>query len=195
MNEVLTADKILETAEQVLRRFGPSKATVVDVARALGVSHGSVYRHFASKAALRDAVTERWLKRTSDPLQVIVEGRGSARAKLTKWFAALMVGKREKVHSDPELFAAAREIFAEARDVVSAHMATMIGQIAAILRDGVATGEFVIDDVDATAAAIFDATARFHDPAHAREWTDPGIDAAFGRVFGLILSGITAPKR
>ena len=34
---------------------------MVDVARELGVSHGSVYRHFPSKAALRDAVAERWL--------------------------------------------------------------------------------------------------------------------------------------
>ena len=59
----LTPEQILEAAEDVIRRFGPTKATVVDVARALGVSHGSVYRHFASKAALRDAVTERWLAR------------------------------------------------------------------------------------------------------------------------------------
>ena len=40
----------------MLRRR-PAKATVVDVARALGVSHGSVYRHFPTKAALREAVT------------------------------------------------------------------------------------------------------------------------------------------
>jgi AcrR family transcriptional regulator len=39
----LTYEQILEAAEDVLRRFGPGKATVVDVARALGVSHGSVY--------------------------------------------------------------------------------------------------------------------------------------------------------
>ncbi|HEY1384219.1 MAG TPA: TetR/AcrR family transcriptional regulator, partial [Dongiaceae bacterium] len=66
---VLTREKILEAAEDVLRRFGPSKTTVVDVARALGVSHGSVYRHFPSKAALREAVLERWLHRISDPLE------------------------------------------------------------------------------------------------------------------------------
>ena len=53
----LTPDRILDAAEETLTRFGPAKTTVVDVARALGVSHGSVYRHFASKAALRDAVT------------------------------------------------------------------------------------------------------------------------------------------
>ncbi|MFC7510822.1 TetR/AcrR family transcriptional regulator [Streptomyces thermocarboxydus] len=62
--ETLTAERILEATE-VLRRHGPAKATVVDVARALGVSHGSVYRHFRTKAALREAVTKRWLDRTS----------------------------------------------------------------------------------------------------------------------------------
>ena len=53
----LTSERILEAAEEALRRFGPAKANVVDVARALGVSHGAVYRHFPSKAALRDAVS------------------------------------------------------------------------------------------------------------------------------------------
>jgi AcrR family transcriptional regulator len=44
MNEtmVLTPERILEVTEDVLRRFGLAKATVVDVARALDVSHGSV---------------------------------------------------------------------------------------------------------------------------------------------------------
>jgi len=57
MNEtvVLTPERILEVTEDVLRRFGLAKATVVDVARALDVSHGSVYRHFPSKASLRQA--------------------------------------------------------------------------------------------------------------------------------------------
>ena len=113
MAEALTPDKILETAEQVLRRFGPAKTTVVDVARALGVSHGSVYRHFASKAELRDAVVERWLKRTSDPLEAIANGKAPPRERLRQWFEALIAAKRSKVTSDPEMFATSREIFAE----------------------------------------------------------------------------------
>ena len=66
VNQPLSPEAILDTAEEVLRRYGPAKASVVDVARALGVSHGSVYRHFGSKAALRDAVTETiWFGRAS----------------------------------------------------------------------------------------------------------------------------------
>src|SRR6185312_9294558 len=74
----LTPERILEAAEEVLRRFGPEKATVVDVARALGVTHGSVYRHFASKAALRDAVVRRWLETMMPPLEAVVAEEGPA---------------------------------------------------------------------------------------------------------------------
>ena len=77
-NVVLTSERILEVTEDVLRRFGLAKATVVDVARALDVSHGSVYRHFPSKASLRQAVAKRWLDRFNAPLQQIVEETGPA---------------------------------------------------------------------------------------------------------------------
>ena len=82
MNEtvVLTPERILEVTEDVLRRFGLAKATVVDVARALDVSHGSVYRHFPSKASLREAVAKRWLERVSVPLAKIAESLAGAGA-------------------------------------------------------------------------------------------------------------------
>ncbi len=55
-------------------------------------------------------------------------------------------------------------------------------QVAHILSDGVKQGEFDIPDVNATRRAVFDATVRFHHPAHAEEWNDPAlpsrIDAA-----------------
>lgn len=191
MAEALTPEKILETAEQVLRRFGPAKTTVVDVARALGVSHGSVYRHFASKAELRDAVVERWLKRTSDPLEAIVNGKEPPARRLRQWFEALMVAKRAKMSSDPELFAMSREIFAAAGEVIARHVATLERQVAAILKDGVERGDFVLDNIDDTAKAMLDATARFHDPAHSTEWSAPGVDAAFERVWVLVTATLT----
>lgn len=187
---VLTPERILEAAEDVLRRFGPGKATVVDVARALGVSHGSVYRHFSSKAALRDAVTERWLAELSAPLEAALREEGSAAERLRRWFDLLIEAKRSRMLDDPELFATYLELVAEARDVVKAHVEHLVGQIARILRDGIAQGEFNITDAESTARAIFDATARFHNPVHAAEWTDPGIDAAFERVWSLVMRGL-----
>ena len=192
--ETLTAELILEAAEDVLRRYGPAKANVVDVARALGVSHGSVYRHFGSKAALRDAVAERWLASISDPLDEVADGTGPAAERLQQWLDLLVSSKRSKALSDPELFATYIELTADAREVVKAHVDTLVTQLARIVADGVAREEFEPTDPDATGRAVFDATARFHNPAHAPEWSNPGIDAAYERVRALVLSGL-APRR
>lgn len=117
-----------ERRREVLRRFGPQKANLVDVARALEVSHGTIYRHFASKAALRDAVAQRW------------------------------------------------------------------GQVARIVRDGMASGELRTGDPAVVARAVFQATALFHHPVHATEWSDPDIDAAFEGVWRLILNGLAGKR-
>ncbi len=196
MNELtLTSDRILDATEEVLRRFGPAKATVVDVARALGVSHGSVYRHFASKAELRDAVTERWLARVSAPLDAIVQETGPAPQRLRRWFAKLIEIKRRKVLDDPEMFATYHALAGDARAIVMGHVATLTTQVTVIVADGVARGEFAVDDPAAAARAVFDATGRFHNPAHAAEWADPQIDKAFEGVWQLVLRGLTAHRR
>jgi aryl-alcohol dehydrogenase-like predicted oxidoreductase/AcrR family transcriptional regulator len=187
---VLTSERILETAEDVLRRYGPAKATVVDVARALEVSHGSVYRHFPSKAALRDAVAERWLARVSDPLQAVADEEGPSLGRLRRWLELLIASKRSRALQDPELFATYVRLVEESREVVQAHVRTLTGQLARIIDDGVRRGE--LSDVDPAVAsrAVFDATARFHNPAHATEWSDPGIDAAFEGVWSLLVAAL-----
>jgi AcrR family transcriptional regulator len=190
----LTPERILEAAEDVLRRYGPAKATVVDVARALGVSHGSVYRHFPSKAALRDAVTERWLARVSGPLEAIAAEDSPALPRLRRWFDLLRTTKKKKVLDDPELFATYIALVGDSREVVRAHVETLNGQIARILADGVRRGELTVADPAIAGRAVFDATVRFHNPIHASEWTDPGIDARFEAVWALVLGGLGAPR-
>src|SRR6476646_5978099 len=102
----LTRDRILATAEDVIRRFGPAKATVVDVARALGVSHTAVYRHVATKSELRDLVVGRWVETTMPILRAAVAQFGPAPKRLRKLIDALIAVKRRRAADDPELFAA-----------------------------------------------------------------------------------------
>ncbi|MFE5185619.1 TetR family transcriptional regulator [Streptomyces sp. NPDC056628] len=190
----LTAERILEATEEVLRRHGPAKATVVDVARALGVSHGSVYRHFRTKAALREAVTKRWLDRTTGLLADIAGAPGlDAETRLREWLAALFAAKRRKAFDDPELFATYSVLTTEtAETVVSEHIADLIGQLTAIVRDGVASGAFTVADPAVAAGALFRATDRFHDPHYAREWEQPGVQDDFDALVDLLIRGVRA---
>ncbi|MEU6892070.1 TetR family transcriptional regulator [Streptomyces sp. NPDC046557] len=191
--EPLTPERILETTEEVLRRFGPTKATVVDVARALGVSHGSVYRHFPSKAALREAVTDRWLAKSVVRLEEIASAPAEpAPSKLEAWLEALFEAKRHKAGDDPELFATYTVLLAESSEVVDHHLNELIGQLTRIISEGVADGTLAARDVPATARAVFDATGRFHDPQYAADWLSPTILAEFEAVTSLVIRGLRA---
>ena len=197
MNEVvvLTPERILEVTEDVLRRYGMAKATVVDVARALDVSHGSVYRHFPSKASLRQAVAKRWLDRANAPLQKIAEASGPAPARLEKWLRTMFEIKYKKVCEDPEMFATYLTLAQEACEVVKAHKERLVAQVAHILSDGVKQGAFQVADVNVSARAVFDATIRYHHPAHSEEWSDPQLPARVDALLALVLRGLEAPRK
>lgn len=194
MAEPLTAATILDTAEDVLRRFGPAKASVLDVARALDVSHGSVYRHFASKAALRDAVTQRWLARVSEPLEAIVMRKGKASRKLHDWLVLLATTKQGMATGDPELFETFHELTLQSREVVAAHVDHLSDQLGRIVAQGMEDGEFAPGDPSAVGRAVLHATAKFHHPAHAGEWGDPGLAEQLQAVYRLILNGLAARR-
>jgi AcrR family transcriptional regulator len=174
----------------VIRRFGPAKATVVDVARALGVSHAAVYRHVATKADLRQLVVGRWVEATMPALRAIAAQRGPAPRRLRRLLNALIAIKRRRAHDDPDLFVAYRTLAADAKSIVAAHVDELVGLAAKIIRGGVEEGTFRPLDPVGTAQAILAATSRFHHPAHAAEWADPGIDAAFNAVWDLLMNGL-----
>ncbi|MEK5253922.1 TetR family transcriptional regulator [Paenibacillus sp. FSL F4-0125] len=189
----LSKENILDAAEQVLRRFGPDKTSVVDVARVLKVSHGTLYRHFSSKSALREAVTERWLHyNILDPLKVITEQfDGTAKEQLRLWLDTLIRSKRTYAVDDSEMFAMYASVTLEAVDMITQHVDQLIEQITRIIEKGIQTEEFRALESRVTARAIFNATSRFHHPAHAKEWLAAKIDQEFNAVWDLILFGIS----
>jgi AcrR family transcriptional regulator len=190
----LTRDRIVSAAEDVLRRFGPAKATVVDVARALGVSHAAVYRHVATKAELRDLVVGRWAESTMPPLRAIAAKRGPAPGRLRQLFDALIAAKRRRAAEDPELFAAYRALAGNAQSVVAAHLEELVGLAATVIRSGVEEGTFRTVDPVAAGRAVLFATSRFHHPVHSAEWTDPAIDTAYDDVWQILMDGLCVEK-
>ena len=185
-----TRERILTAAEELLRRHGLAKATVVDVARALEMSHGNVYRHFASKTELQDAVAQRWLHKIMEPLRAIVAEDGSAAERLERWVMTLAAQKRAKVLNDPELFAAYHAVAQAARAVVEAHIDELLDNVAAIISDGVNRGEFMVKDPRTAATAVLNATSRFHHPYHVKESGGRDTTDEIRAVFKLVLAGL-----
>lgn len=185
-----TRERILDAAEGLLQRHGPAKTGVVDIARALEMSHANVYRHFASKAALFDAVVERWLHRVSDPLAAIAATESPAPERLEQWIWALIHAKRRKVLDDPELFAAYHQVAEDARATIDRHIADLRAQIERIVRDGVASGAFHAADPAATAGALLTATSSFHHPHFLLDPLRRATDADVTATLSLLLAGL-----
>lgn len=159
-------DRILDATVEQLRRHGPAKTGVVDVARALDMSHSNVYKHFASKSALFDAVAERWLAQVMAPLtKITADKKTPAPKRLKAWVRTLTEVKRRKVLDDPEMFAVYSGITMQAHDVVARHVAHMHDEIGEILRDGAKAEDWSLKSADGAAKMILNATSRFHHPA------------------------------
>ena len=185
--------RILDAAEVVLRRHGPAKTTVTDVARELGQTHASVYRYFASKAELIDALVARWLAVVVDPLAAIAQsGAGTATERLHAWLLTLLKAKVAKVTGDPEHFAIYHAIALESRELVDHHVARLVAQIESIIVAGIAAGEFRVADPRAAAAAFLNATYRFHHPALIAPPAVPPPPEAVEDIFALLVAGLRA---
>jgi AcrR family transcriptional regulator len=190
--EPLTREQILDAARQALRRYGPAKTTVVDVAQALGVSHGSVYRHFPTKAALRAAVVEDGLAAIDRRLTAIAAEPGSAVDRLHRWLLALIEFKQGFAREDPELFQTYCMVAEDGPKVAGAHGTLLLSQLDRMLAQGVEAGEIRPSALEIGGRAIFQATGRFHNPVHHREWADPEIGADFERLWSLLRDGLAA---
>ncbi|HEU5128235.1 MAG TPA: TetR family transcriptional regulator [Glycomyces sp.] len=188
--EPLDAESIVSATEEVLRRHGPEKATVLDVARLLGVSHGSVYRHFPSKAALREAVIRRWLDQVEKLVAATQETGTAPPERLRRLLLAMFAAKWAKAGEDPELFGTFGALAAEHSTVCSAHTAFVLDQVRAVIVEGVDAGDFAAGEPEALARAVIDATCHFHDPVYAVKWNAPDLEARAEAVVSLILSGL-----
>jgi AcrR family transcriptional regulator len=159
-------DRILDVTVELLRRHGPGKTGVVDVARALDMSHSNVYKHFASKSALFDAVAQRWLVHVMTPLtKIVADKKTPAPKRLKAWVRTLAEAKRRKVLDDVEMFNVYHAITSNAHEVVAQHVAHLQDAVGEILRDGAKAGDWPLKSADGAAKMILNATSRFHHPA------------------------------
>lgn len=158
--------RILEAARTQVRRFGEAKTNVVDIARALGTSHTTIYRHFRTKADIFDALAVAAMQDEQEMASRFVETDGPVAERLEGMVLALHARKRERFATDPEVYGLYRRIMDERPEIIAAYAAAMTGLIARILADGVRRGEMRIDNVEATAGVVRDAVTVFVHPAH-----------------------------
>jgi AcrR family transcriptional regulator len=144
--KVDTAARILDEAERLFRHYGYTKTTVADIARELGMSSANIYRFFASKSKIHEALAERMLATREVALQQLAQRPISATERLKQFVieehkatVEQMVGE-VKVH---EMVSVALE---EHWSVIDRHLRRMTEILSEIIAEGMKAGEFALGD-------------------------------------------------
>ena len=75
LDSLETRKRILAEAERLFRLYGYTKTTVADIAEACRMSSANVYRFFASKSDINNAICERVIAGDEDALVAIARLR------------------------------------------------------------------------------------------------------------------------
>ncbi len=167
--------QILDAARAQVRRFGEAKTNVVDIAKALGTSHTTIYRHFRSKAEVFDAVVEEAMRDEQEMARRFVAAGGPAAERLEGMVLALHTRKRERFAGDPEVYQLYRRVVEERPEIIAAYASAMTALLGEIIADGVRRREFKVDDVAAAAGVVRDAVTVFVHPAHVEAAAKAGL--------------------
>jgi AcrR family transcriptional regulator len=156
--------RILDAAERLFRHYGYSKTTVADIARDLGMSPANVYRFFASKVDIHQAICGRMLAASYQQAYDICHLPVSASERLGRFVRGqyqmtleTMIDQ-EKVHE--------MVIVAIERDwhVIEKHVDSIHALIADVIREGIADGEFLDQDADVASRCFGAATINLCHP-------------------------------
>jgi AcrR family transcriptional regulator len=169
MAETAPADtRLLAVAADQLKKFGPKHVTVVGIADAAGMTHANVYRYFANKAALIDAVAGQWLRRMEATIADIADSPDPADDKLERLIQAWARVHRDLLKADRHLFDVYCTATETARPLIRKHRSRMRLLIERVLDEGITTGKFDPRDREKAHAFITDSVYRFINPLTVR---------------------------
>jgi AcrR family transcriptional regulator len=153
-------ERILTVAEEHFRRIGYAKTAVADIAGAMGMSPANVYRFFPSKLAINNALCARIMQETDALMREIAGRPAPASQRLTSLIVELHRHNKAKLTDEHRLFDMVEVAMEESWPAIEQHCECVVGQIARIVTDGMAAGEFRVVDAPAFAKTAFDASTK-----------------------------------
>ena len=146
---------LLDAARQVVLERGMASARIADIAKATNVSGGLVHYHFATKDELMAEMLRATSEAERQQLTDIVEAPASARDRLDRVIRHYIPRTRNDQSWILWIEASAAGLRSPAvRAIVLELERAWLGALESVIRDGVATGEFVCSDPTGSAERI-----------------------------------------
>jgi AcrR family transcriptional regulator len=179
---------IVEVAVGLFRQIGFQKTTVADIARELRMSSANVYRFFAAKSEINEAVCMDLL----GEIEAAAEKIATSRAAVDR--IRNLFGSVEKTHTKQYMFdRKLHDLFETAITenwvIMRRHTERMTAILEQIIASGMASGEFLAGDSALAARLVNSACIRFCDPRLIVEYEqDP--EPSLNQMVGFCLAAL-----
>ena len=174
---------IVEVAERLFRQIGFQKTTVADIARELHMSPANVYRFFAAKSEINEAVCMDLLGKIEAEAEKIAASRSTATQRIRNLIGSVEKTHRKQYMFDRKLHDLIEAAIAENWAIMRRHNERMAAILEQIIASGMASGEFPPGDAALAARLVNTACLRFSHPrliVEYEEEPEPTLDQMIG---------------
>ncbi len=188
-----TRTQILEAAVQRILHYGYGKTTMSEIAKDCGMSAGNIYRFFASKLDIAEAMARKFNGELYQAYARIARERTSAPARLREFFEYGLNHTYEAIEAQAKVLEVA-EVLGEERPLFfNEQMAQERVYLVQILEDGMRAGTFrTLERPNETAEFIQAAMMKFRFPQLFSHLTLPKLKRELDGVMDLLLAGLSA---
>ena len=176
-----TRNNIINAARKVFAQYGYRKTTLDDIASSIGRTKSSLYYYFRSKEEVFLAVIDRDAQQIRNKTIEAVRQASSARNKFVVHFRSIFIFSNEAKLYYSFLKEEWYDIYSFVNTLKEKYHNEAIVSILDILREGVESGEFEIDNIEETAEVIFHIINPLNLP-----WINENTDIIFPKVNALI---------
>ena len=191
-----TREQILKAAIDRIMHYGYAKTTMAEIARDCDMSAGNIYRFFASKIDIAEAMARKLNMEINAQNAAMVRGKGSAPEKMRRFHNVALQTTFEKLDSDAKVLEVAEVLAHERPTFANEEMAQERVYLVQILEQGIAEGDFApMENPHFIAEMMQSATMKFRYPQLWSRLTLPKLQRELDGVMDIILAGLSVPIR
>ncbi len=188
-------EKLIQTAEVIIRERGAISFTITDLAAEAGMSQSNVYRFFENKDALAEAMAGRWFAELITIIEDLVEADMPAKQKLYEFFARRLAIKRARFEEDPDLFRSYMELGNEHFEVIRGYVDLTDHYMAMILAEAMEEGYFEGLELDQIVSLVNTMVQPFCNPNLMVDMMHLADKDRLRQVIDTILTGLKAREQ
>ncbi|MBR9834237.1 MAG: TetR/AcrR family transcriptional regulator [Alphaproteobacteria bacterium] len=189
-----TRQLILDAAVERIMHYGYAKTTMAEIARDCDMSAGNIYRFFASKIDIAEAMARKLNIEINQQNAALARGPGTAGEKLLRFHQHALRTTFEKLDKDAKVLEVAEILSHERPTFANEELAQERVHLVEILEQGIASGEFMaMKNPNFIAEMMQAATMKFRlsaivEPAHLAK-----LERELKGVMALVLAGLSVP--